>query len=103
MSLSVDKSYKEENLVVSLTGELDASCAEELKQDVSKELDKNLTDVVFDMSNLAYIDSTGIGIIVFLMKKLSESGKELSIINAKANVLKIFNITGIDQLIKVEG
>lgn len=103
MALKVDKYYNESNLVVALAGELDASCAESLKLEVSEKLEENLTDVVFDMSNLAYIDSTGIGIIVFIMKKLKENSKELSVVNARSNVLKIFNITGIDQLIKVEG
>ena len=55
------------------------------------------------MSKLSYIDSTGVGVIVGIMKNLRSNGKDIKIINAKDNVRKIFSITGLDQIIKMEG
>ena len=55
------------------------------------------------MSKLKYIDSTGVGVIVGIMKNLRSKGKDIKILNARDNVKKIFNITGLDQIIKMEG
>ena len=60
-------------------------------------------DVVIDMTDLEYIDSTGIGVLVGLMKKLRTDGKDIKISNAKDNVKRIFKITGLDQIINMEG
>ncbi len=55
------------------------------------------------MTDLEYIDSTGIGVLVGLMKKLRTDGKDIKISNAKDNVKRIFKITGLDQIINMEG
>lgn len=105
MSLNIKSNYGNDSKewVVSLKGELDLSYANDLKAELYKAVDKNFSDVVIDMSNLEYIDSTGIGVLVGLMKKLRTGGKDIKISNAKDNVKKIFKITGLDQIISMEG
>lgn len=105
MSLGINSTYVNEQQVwnVGLVGELDISCSEELKSKLKGNLEEKLSDINIDMSKLRYIDSTGVGVIVGIMKNLRSNGKDIKIINAKDNVRKIFSITGLDQIIKMEG
>lgn len=105
MSLSINSKYKDDSdsWVVELSGELDVSCADDLRKELDSNIENKFTDVKIDMSNLQYIDSTGIGVIVGAMKKLKRENKNITILKAKDNVKKIFKITGLDQIIRMEG
>lgn len=105
MSISIFSNYSDniDSWVVNISGELDVSCAENLKRELNEKIDEKISDVVLDMSDLQYIDSTGVGIIVGIMKRLKAEDKKISIKNPKSNVKKIFSITGLDQLISLEG
>ena len=86
-----------------MSGLLDLACANNLKEELYKAVEEKFADVVIDMTDLEYIDSTGIGVLVGLMKKLRTDGKDIKISNAKDNVKRIFKITGLDQIINMEG
>lgn len=105
MSLNIKSNYENDSneWVVALNGELDISCANKLKEELYKAVDEKFADVVIDMTNLEYIDSTGIGVLVGLMKKLRTDGKDIKISKAKDNIKRIFKITGLDQIISMEG
>ncbi|CAK7034336.1 MAG: Anti-sigma-B factor antagonist [Peptostreptococcus russellii] len=105
MSLNINSDYKNDSnsWIVKISGELDVSCADDLKKELDSNIDNKLSNVKIDMSNLQYIDSTGIGVIIGAMKKLRKEKKDISILNAKDNVKKIFKITGLDQIIRMEG
>ncbi|MBW4875477.1 MAG: STAS domain-containing protein, partial [Paeniclostridium sp.] len=60
-------------------------------------------DMKINLTNLDYIDSTGLGVMIGVLKKLKINGKEIYILNPKINVKKIFAITGLDKIFKVEG
>ena len=56
-----------------------------------------------NLERLDYIDSTGLGVMIGVLKKLKMDNKEIYILNPKSNVKKIFTITGLDKIFKVEG
>ena len=104
MSLNIKSNYENDSneWLVALKGELDLACANNLKEELYKAVEEKFADVVIDMTDLEYIDSTGIGVLVGLMKKLRTDGKDIKISNAKDNVKRIFKITGLDQIINME-
>ena len=55
------------------------------------------------MSNLDYIDSTGLGVMIGVLKRIKVQNKEIYIESPKDNVKKIFSITGLDKIFKMEG
>ena len=87
---------------INIEGELDVSTADKLKEYLHKLADEQVLDMKIDFSNLDYIDSTGLGVMIGVLKKLRSEEKEIYIINPK-NVKKIFTITGLDKIFKVEG
>lgn len=94
--------FKEiDQLQIFLEGDLDINTVREFQDDVLnkyKDLDK---DIVFDLKNLDYIDSTGLGAIISVFKEVQEKGRKLSIINAKKNIKKLFYITELDSLFEI--
>ncbi|RDY25593.1 anti-sigma factor antagonist [Romboutsia weinsteinii] len=88
---------------VNLAGELDVSTAEKLKEHLHGLTDQEIVDMKINLEELEYIDSTGLGVMIGVLKKLRADGKEIYIVNPRSNVRKIFTITGLDKIFKVEG
>ncbi len=105
MSMNITSSMDIDNDFwnISLQGELDVSTADKLKEHLHSLADKKIIDMKINLTNLEYIDSTGLGVMIGILKKLKISDKEIYIINPKSNVKKIFTITGLDKIFKVEG
>ena len=105
MSMNIDSKLNNENGFwdVSLQGELDVSTADKLKEHLHNLEDEKILDMKINLENLDYIDSTGLGAMIGVLKKLKTDNKEIYIINPKSNVKKIFTITGLDKIFKVEG
>ena len=83
-------------------GELDLSNCDKLKEFLNKLFIESQIDIKIDLEKLDYIDSTGLGVLISILKKLKTSNKELYLVNPKQNVEKIFNITGLDKIFNME-
>ena len=64
---------------VSLAGELDVSTADELKKSLHKLVDEKNIDMKLNLENLDYIDSTGLGVMIGILKRLKIENKEVYI------------------------
>lgn len=105
MSININSKLDSTNSFwyINLEGELDVSTADKLKEYLHKLADEHILDMKLNLSNLDYIDSTGLGVMIGVLKKIKSEEKEICIINPKSNVKKIFTITGLDKIFKVEG
>lgn len=105
--MSIDISLKNDTDVefwdLSVGGELDVSAADQFKEYLHKLIDKDIRNVRFDLENLQYIDSTGLGVMIGILKRIKVENKEIYIKSPKDNVNKIFSITGLDKIFKMEG
>lgn len=88
---------------VFVNGELDVSTADQFKEYLHKLIDKDIKNIRFDLNNLDYIDSTGLGVMIGVLKRIKIENKEIYIKSPKDNVKKIFSITGLDKIFKMEG
>ncbi|RDY23418.1 anti-sigma factor antagonist [Romboutsia maritimum] len=105
MSINIDSKLNDQECLweVALKGELDVSTADKLKEYLHGLADQDMIDIKMDFKDLEYIDSTGLGVMIGVLKKLKVVNKEIYIINPRNNVRKIFTITGLDKIFKVEG
>jgi anti-sigma B factor antagonist len=62
-------------------------------------LKEQRTKVVFDLSDLKYLDSTGVGIVVMCSGKLRKSGGELRVAGAQGDVVATLKLTHVDQIV----
>lgn len=79
-------------LVSAVAGRLTADCAEHFKRYISEAALKN-TKIVLDLSKMEYIDSTGLGAIVFSLQKLTDEGGKLKLACLQSKPRIVFNIT----------
>ncbi|MZQ74786.1 MAG: anti-sigma factor antagonist [Peptoclostridium sp.] len=105
MSLVINKNFDEEKNVwdVALKGEVDIYTANKLKETLIDMVSEKPQDILIDASSLEYIDSTGLGVLIGALKRLKQHDKDIYIRETKINVRKIFNITGLDKIFKLEG
>lgn len=87
-----------DHYLIELIGDLDIYNNKRFKEklaDIYEELDK---DLVVDCSRLEYIDSTGLGSFISLLKLTRDEEKEITVKNLKKNIKKVFKITDLDKL-----
>ncbi|MGI5849904.1 MAG: STAS domain-containing protein [Christensenellales bacterium] len=87
---------------VHLYGEVDIYNADSLKSELHSLIDEKKADIVLDCTNLKYIDSTGLGVLVSALKKVKEAERRISIVNLKPYIAKIFVLTGLDNVFTIE-
>ena len=74
-------------------------------QQIEKEVDgavrQNDKCIIFDLSNVTYVDSTGIGTIVRLMARLKKVGGTLRLTGVKGMVEGVLKLTQVDKIIEI--
>jgi anti-sigma B factor antagonist len=91
------KQTESSEIVVRLSGELDLSVASDLADELQPVIRQNELGLVMDMKDLQYIDSTGIGIIVSILKTRTAQGAAFSVRNVPPNIKRLFDLTGISR------
>lgn len=89
--------------VVDVEGQLIVGNRQELKQKVLDELEGGERKFVVDFANTGYIDSSGLGVLVSLSKKIREQGGELRLANLNEDLRTLFELTKLDTLFRIAG
>ena len=87
--------------VVDVEGQLIVGNRQELKQLVLEELERGEKTFVVDFANTAYIDSSGLGVLVSLSKKIREQGGELVLASLNEDLRTLFELTKLDTLFTI--
>ncbi len=87
---------------VKIEGDFDAAIAAEAKSVFTNLSETASKDVLLDLSEVNFIDSSGIGAIVFLYKRLRCNGYELSLAGVKHQPYELLKLLRIDKIIKME-
>lgn len=97
--MDVEFRIVDDTMYISLIGELDDCSANFTRQLIDEALRKNTyKDVVFDMTNLTFMDSTGIGVLIGRYKYLRCKNVNTYISNPNKTVEKIFRMSGIFEI-----
>jgi len=90
----------DKTMIVQFDGELDHHSAEEIREEIDNEIEsKNIKNLIFDLSNLKFMDSSGIGIVIGRYKIINKRDGRVAVINVNPHVDKIFNMSGIYKII----
>ncbi|MFO7887923.1 MAG: STAS domain-containing protein [Eubacteriales bacterium] len=101
MALEIKKELLDDKYQVTPIGEIDIMSSEELKKEIKIIIEKN-KDIVINGENIEYMDSTGLGVLISLLKKTREKDNKIIIKNLKPNIYKLFNITGLTKVFEIE-
>lgn len=89
--------------VVTVEGQLIVGNRQELKQKVLDELENGERKFVVDFDQTGYIDSSGLGVLVSLSKKIREQGGEFRLAGLNEDLRTLFELTKLDTLFKIAG
>ncbi|MBP8690652.1 MAG: STAS domain-containing protein [Sedimentibacter sp.] len=101
MSLEIESMLQGKDIVIRPIGEVDIYTSPELKNNVLSLIEDKKTDIVIDGESLDYIDSTGLGVLMCIYKKLQEKNLNFKIVNLKPNIYKLFDITGLNKVFDI--
>lgn len=86
-------------LYVLICGELDEHSAGYVREEMDRVfIGRDFNQVVIDLSELEFMDSTGIGVLIGRYKKLKDRKIPIYICNPSTHVEKIFKMTGLYNL-----
>lgn len=85
--------------VVTASGELDAHSAPALQEQLEPLTTRPNAAVVVDLTEVGFIDSTGLGVLVTTLKHVREVDGRLDVVVTSPRVLKVLAITGLDVVI----
>ena len=100
MSFSVRKDPKG-IVVISVDGQLIVGNRHELKQKVLEALERGDRKFLVDFSNTGYIDSSGLGVLVSLSKKVREVDGDLRLSGLNDDLRTLFELTKLDTLFAI--
>ena len=100
MSFSLKKD-KSGVVIVGVDGQLIVGNRQELKQKVLDSLEGGTRRFVIDFTKTGYIDSSGLGVLVSLSKKVREQGGELRLAGLNEDLQTLFELTKLDTLFAI--
>ena len=98
--MTINKKQDGSALVVALEGRLDTTTAPELEQELKSSLD-GITDLTLDMTNLDYISSAGLRVLLSAHKIMLKQGK-MKVTNVSEIVREVFEVTGFSDILTIE-
>ena len=91
--------FDQDHAVMAVAGELDMSTAPGLSNAFAEVVDRHPRDVTVDLADLAFIDSTGLTLLVRASKQLREHDATLRLSSPTPPVRRVLEIVGLDHLL----
>ncbi len=85
-------------LLVIVEGQLVVANRQEFKQAILDAMEQGARLVVVDFSGSPYIDSSGLGALVSLSRRLRDAGGDLRLVGLNDDLRSLFELTRLDQL-----
>lgn len=96
------RSDKESGVVVVLSGELDLSTVNRFVNAIDDALDERPPVVELDLSELTFIDSSGVGAYVTAFRRARAQGTNLSVGSRSALVQRVLELSGVEEALAAE-
>lgn len=86
---------------VRLQGELDMATASLLREELVRLAADGATMVTVDMADLAFIDSTGLSVLITALKRLRQQGGDMALRSLTPGTRKVLEITGLTEVFSI--
>ncbi|MFQ6172214.1 STAS domain-containing protein [Oryzobacter sp. R7] len=98
MELSVTTSRQDDVTIVSVAGEVDVYTAAQLRAALDDEVAAEHVQLVVDLDEVTFLDSTGLGVLVGRLKLVRNQSGWLRLVCSNERILRVFRITGLDKV-----
>lgn len=101
MDLALSSRADDSRTVVRVSGEVDVYTAPALRRFLDEQITGGCRDLVVDLSEVTFLDSTGLGVLVGRLRQMRMQGGRLRLIGPAERVVKVFAITGLDRVFEI--
>ena len=99
--LHVSVSGAEPEFEVRLLGELDMSTAPQLREELLRLATCGARTVTVDLSELGFVDSTGLSVLITGLKRLRQDGGEMTLRSPTPGTRRVLEITGLTEIFPI--
>jgi anti-sigma B factor antagonist len=89
--------------VVGPTGELDLYTCPEFESELTRVISNGAEQVVVDLSQTTFIDSTALGVLLGALESLRARGGGLALVSVDETILRVFEVTGLQRIFEIQG
>lgn len=92
---------QDNGLKAELTGRLDTAASEQFARDMNPLLEQAHRNIELDLAGLEYISSSGLSLLLTLLKQVNSKGGQLTLKNLNESIREVFTMTGFFRLFNI--
>lgn len=96
--MEITKSLESGKLTLTVSGEIDTLTAPRLDGEVETE---GLSELVFDLTDVTYVSSAGLRVLLLAHKKMVQAGGKMTITHPQEAVRRVFTLTGFAKILAI--
>jgi anti-sigma B factor antagonist len=101
MPMKITNEIKDNTIIITLDGELDASSSVMLDEELSDAEIMKFSKILIDCKDLNYISSAGLGVFISHLQRFEDAQIKLIFFNMQDKVRNVFEILGLDLLMTI--
>ncbi|MBQ9413238.1 MAG: STAS domain-containing protein [Oscillospiraceae bacterium] len=98
--MTINQTKDGSNLTLAIVGRLDTTTAPQLEAELKENLD-GVTALTMDLSQLEYISSAGLRVLLSAQKTMNKQG-EMKVTGANETVMEVFEVTGFVDILNIQ-
>ncbi|MCF8009700.1 MAG: anti-sigma factor antagonist [Clostridiales bacterium] len=99
--MQLHTSIENHTLVINLYGDIDMSVTENLRSTLEEKLDNEpVSNLLIDLSNVEFIDSSGLGVILGRYNRITRSGGKVILTGLKPQVRNVMELSGLLRIME---
>ena len=99
--MNIIKEYNEKELTIKVESRVDTVTAPDFENEINDELGK-FESLIIDFSDLNYISSAGLRVLISTQKKLNSENIPMTIKNVNDTISEILEMSGFDKILTIE-
>jgi anti-sigma B factor antagonist len=101
LSIDLKTENDGETLVFKLRGSLDLATAPTVRAALGEALEKQSRELIVDLTQLEFLDSTGLGVLIGAHRRAAEHGGRFRLVVKEGPISRLLNITGLIAVFEV--
>ena len=99
--MNIEKKYNGKELTIQVADRIDTVTAPDFENEINNEMN-NFESLIIDFSDLEYISSAGLRVLISTQKKLKPENIPMVITNVNDTIGEIFRMSGFDKILEIK-
>lgn len=96
--MEINLNNKENLIEIKVKGDIEMMSIKEFKEKLLAVGEENDVDIALDLSEVDYIDSSGVGVLISLNKLQKKKGKKLELVKVSPKVLNVLKLSSLAEV-----